>query len=102
MDGPRITAPHAGARAKGQHRLPRPYNAMAVEEHGAGVAEPIVSLSEFSPVASILNAVFQGPHVTAAPASRSFVYYPWGGRCGRALSRRLRASAPRGAEVETT
>jgi hypothetical protein len=41
---------------------------MAVEEHGAGVAEPIVSLSEFSPVASILNPVFQGPHVTAAPA----------------------------------
>jgi hypothetical protein len=77
---------------------------MAVEEHGAGVAEPIVSLSEFSPVASIPNPVFQAPDVTAAPASRSFVYYhyPWGGRCGRALSRRLRASAPRGAEVETT
>jgi hypothetical protein len=72
---------------------------MAVEECEAGMAEPIVSLSEFAPVASILNSVVQGPNITGTLASLSFLYYPWGGRCGRALSRRLRASTRRGAEV---
>jgi hypothetical protein len=36
--------------------------------------EPIVSVSELSPVASILDSVFQGLHVTAVPASLSFLY----------------------------
>lgn len=108
-----------------------PYDAFAVEEYGAGVAEPIVSLSEFTPlsaydygaldvpavtgsiraaqatygdtqraalvakaqaalvqhvgviaVVSILNAVYQGPKVTGAPASLAFLYYPWAAEVG--------------------
>jgi peptide/nickel transport system substrate-binding protein len=109
----------------------RPYDAMAVEEYGAGVAEPIVSLSEFTPlsaydygdlrdpgvtngvrtaqqtyddaararaitgaqaalvktngaitVAGVLNSVYQGPKITGAPASLSFLYYPWAAQEG--------------------
>jgi peptide/nickel transport system substrate-binding protein len=107
------------------------YDAFAVEEYGAGVAEPIVSLSEFTPlsaydygnlkdpsvtdnirkaqsaysdaarardvaaaqaalvktngaisVASVLNSVYQGPKITGAPASLSFLYYPWAAEVG--------------------
>lgn len=109
----------------------RDYDAMAVQEYGAGVAEPIVSLSEFTPlsdynygdlrdpavtdnislasrtydddkraeavvaaqaalvktegsitVANVLNAVYQGGKITGAPASISFLYYPWAARVG--------------------
>jgi peptide/nickel transport system substrate-binding protein len=108
-----------------------PYDAFSVEEYGAGVAEPIVSLSEFTPlsaydygnlndpvvtasirralttyddaqraalvakaqaalvqhlgviaVVGILNAVYQGPKITGAPASLAFLYYPWAAEVG--------------------
>jgi peptide/nickel transport system substrate-binding protein len=65
-----------------------PCDAMAVEECDAGMALPIASVSEFTPVASILNSVVQGPNITGTLAS--------------ALSRRLRASTRRRAEVPTS
>jgi peptide/nickel transport system substrate-binding protein len=41
-----------------------PYDAMAVEEYGAGVAEPIVSLSEFTPLSDYNYGDLQEPAVT--------------------------------------
>jgi hypothetical protein len=72
---------HGGAQAPGRH-----YNRMMATATGA-IGE---------------KAYYGTPLIAGTLASLSFLYYPWGGRSGRALSRRLRASTRRGAEVPTS
>lgn len=108
-----------------------PYDLFVVQQYGAGVAEPLISLSEFTPlsaynygelrdptvtrgvevgmqtydddkraqlavsaekalveapglipVVNVLSSVYQGPKITGAVASLSFLYYPWAADVG--------------------
>lgn len=110
-----------------------PYDLFVAQQYGAGVAEPLISISEFTPlsaynygelndpvvtkgveqgmatydddkraelaaraekalveapglipVVNLLTSVYQGPKITGAVASLSYLYYPWAADVGAA------------------
>ncbi len=110
-----------------------PYDLFVAQQYGAGVAEPLISMSEFTPlsaynygelddpvvtkgveqgmatyddaaraelaaraekalveapglipVVNLLTSVYQGPKITGAVASLSYLYYPWAADVGAA------------------